>query len=220
MLLKEITLQTISIKALFNFYRNILELPVTFIDEKKICVTAGASELIFEEAGNGKDPFYHFAFNIPANKMNEAVEWLKNKVELIWLEEYKSFVADFRNWKAKSVYFYDDAGNILELIARVDVGNEQSEPFSSEQFLNVSEIGLVIKGENFNSLANEILDKYKLCYFPKQPPLPHFRAIGDDEGLFIMVPEKRNWYATDKASGIFSIKILFINGGELRELKM
>lgn len=220
MQLKEITLQTNDVVALFTFYRNILKLPVKNIDDKKISIKVGASELIFQETSGCLHPFYHFAFNIPSNKLDEAIQWLLTKVQLLWLDDYKNFVADFVNWHARSIYFLDTGGNILELIARLDLSDEETEPFSSRQFRNVSEIGLVLPGENFDNKSNEILEKYQLSYFSKQLPLAHFRALGNNEVLFIMVPEKRNWFATKMASGIFPSKILFDNGGDVMELKM
>ncbi|MEO8112634.1 MAG: hypothetical protein ABI594_21475 [Ginsengibacter sp.] len=220
MYLKEITLQTKNVSVLYSFYSDILELPVKYIDQKQIAVTAGASKLIFEETDKDENPFYHFAFNIPSNKLDEALQWIQNKVELLWLKDYKSFVADFVNWHAKSIYFLDSAGNILELIARFDLHDENTEPFSSRQLRNVSEIGLVLDEEDFDKKAKDILDKYQLNYFPKQPPLPHFRAVGDEEGLFIIVPEGRNWFATEMSSGIFPLKILFSDNGDVMELEM
>ena len=220
MYLKEITLLAKNVSALHRFYSDILELPVKYIDEKQIVVTAGESRLIFEETNSDANPFYHFAFNIPSNKLDESLQWIQNKVELLWLKDYKSFVADFINWHAKSFYFLDCAGNILELIARFDLCDEEIKPFSSKQFRNVSEIGLVLDNENFDKKATDILNNYQLSYFSKQQPLPHFRAVGDDEGLFIIVPERRNWFATEMSSGIFPLKILFSDNGNVMELKM
>ncbi len=57
-------------------------------------------------------------------------------------------------------------------------------------------------------------------YFSKQPPLPYFRALRNDEGLFIIVPEKRKWFATNMVSGIFPLKILFSSHGKVLELNM
>ena len=96
-----------------------------------IVATAGKSKLIFEETDIDVNPYYHFAFNIPSNKFEEAFEWMKQKVELLWLEDYKSYIADFVNWHAKSFYFLDPAGNILELIARFDLNDTVEEKFSS-----------------------------------------------------------------------------------------
>ncbi len=124
MQLKEITLQTNDVVALFTFYRNILKLPVKNIDDKKISIKVGASELIFQETSGCLHPFYHFAFNIPSNKLDEAIQWLQNKVELLWLDDYNGYVADFFNWQATAVYFLDPGGNILELIARFDLKDE------------------------------------------------------------------------------------------------
>ena len=64
----------------------------------------GSSELIFAET-TANQPFYHYAINIPANKIEEAKAWLSNKVKLLWMEDYKNDIADFVNWRAKSVYF-------------------------------------------------------------------------------------------------------------------
>ncbi len=67
MLLKEIRLHTQHLAALYTFYNKVLELPVIYSDEKTISVLAGQSHLIFTEAHDNRDPFYHFAFNIPSH---------------------------------------------------------------------------------------------------------------------------------------------------------
>lgn len=188
-------------------------LPVESSEEKEITIQIGSTELVFQQAP-AADPFYHFAINIPANKIEEAKTWLQDRVELIWMDQYKSVVADFVNWHAKSIYFYDPAGNILELIARFDMHNEASEPFSSSQFLSISEIGLVFNEDELDKRTEALLQQYDLNYFDKQPPLPQFKAVGDDEGLFIIVPNYRNWFPTSKAAGIFPMGVEFENGGK------
>ena len=208
MKIKRLSLQTAYLKTLQEFYSSVLELPVQQTDEKKITIKTGASDLIFAETRTG-EPFYHYAINIPANKIAEAKDWLSNKVKLLWMEDYKNDIADFVNWHAKSVYFYDPAGNIVELIARFDLDNNTSETFSSHQFLSVNEVGLVFTDENFEEEIMSLQDSYSLSNFDKQPPLPKFRAIGDDHGLFVVVPEHRNWYPTDKPSEIFPMRVEF-----------
>jgi hypothetical protein len=212
--LKKVLLHTAFPETLMEFYSLILQLPVQIIDENEIKVNIGASVLVFTKADNA-EPFYHFAINIPANKIEEAKAWLTDKVELLWMGDYKSDIADFRNWHAKSVYFYDPAGNILELISRFDLHNESSsESFSSKQFISISEVGLVFKPHEFEQKNSELLTSYSLSYFSKQPPLPQFRAIGDDDGLFVVVPDKRNWYPTNKPAGIFPMNVEFENEGK------
>ncbi len=212
-----IKLQTSSLKELANFYHDVLELTTETNSDGNIKIGIGRTSLVFEQVNNA-DPFYHYAINIPSNKIDEAKAWLSPRAELIWIDDYKSDIADFRNWNAKSVYFYDPSGNILELIARFDLDNKMDEPFSSAQFLSISELGVVTKAGELDNAAKRILKAYDLDYFVRQLPLPQFKAVGDNEGLFIMVPENRNWYPTERPSGIFPINVQFMNGGKKYEL--
>ncbi|HEX5149940.1 MAG TPA: hypothetical protein VFW07_00750 [Parafilimonas sp.] len=214
MLLKEITLQTKDISFVYDFYHKVLELPVASRDSTGILIAAGKTKLIFEEVTGDTDPFYHFAFNIPSNKIEEALHWLRDRVQLLWMEDYKSYIADFTGWHALSVYFKDPAGNILEFIARSDLHDPAGEPFSSLQIRNVSEIGIVLPIEKFDEEVNYLLQKSKMDYFGKQPPMQHFRVLGDDEGLLIVVPEHRNWYPTNAPGCIFPLTVKFENAGK------
>jgi len=221
MLLKEIRLQTSQLLSLFNFYGEKLELPALKTGKTGVSITAGASQLIFDEIDTTENPFYHFAFNIPSNKFEEAFQWMHTRVELLWLDDYKSYIADFTNWNAKSFYFTDPAGNILEFIARFDLDDIAAEPFSAMQIRNVSEIGLVFPLKEFDSGVSNLLGRYPLSYFDKQPPMPHFRAIGNDQGLFVIVPENRVWFSTkNMRSVIFPIQVVFMEKNRLFKLKM
>jgi hypothetical protein len=215
---KQLILQTSAIKKLTEFYETVMELPVALSGETEVKIRIGSTELVFKPGTS--DPFYHFAINIPANKIEEAKAWLNGRVDLIWMEDYKNDISDFVNWHAKSVYFFDPAGNILELIARFDLDNKTYKTFSSAQFLSISEVGLVFKENELDKKADDLLEQYQLSYFDKQPPLPQFKAIGNDEGLFIIVPENRSWYPTDKPSGVFPMEVMFENKGRSWELKV
>ena len=133
MQIKKIILETVYLETLKEFYSSILELPAA-IDNEELHISIGETELIFRSAKQD-EPFYHFAINIPANKIEQAKAWLQTKVQLLWMQDYKNDIANFVNWHARSVYFFDPAGNILELIARFDLDNQSREPFSSRQFL-------------------------------------------------------------------------------------
>ena len=51
--------------------------------------------------------------------------------------------------------------------------------------------------------------------------MPQFRAIGNDEGLFVIVPENRVWFSTKNTTAqIFPITISFMENDKLYELKM
>ncbi len=198
-----------------------MELPVIQSSKNRIIISAGKSKLIFDEVNNGENPFYHFAFNIPSNKFDEALQWMQNKVELLWLKDYKSYVADFVDWHAKSFYFKDPAGNILEMIARFDLNDTSETSFSSKHIRNISEIGIVFPLTNFDEHVNSVMKNFSINYFDKQPSLAHFRAVGNDEGLFVIVPDNRIWFATkNEMSEIFPMQIAFKENNKLHELKM
>jgi hypothetical protein len=220
MLFKKITLQTKDIDEVYDFYKNRLQLKAIKSNAKTISIDAGKTVLIFEQMNNVEKPFYHFAFNIASNKIEEAMQWLNNKAESLWIEEYKDYIAEFTDWNARSVYFIDPAGNIVEFIARFDLHDEVEQPFSSMHIRNVSEIGIVFDAQSFDAGVNKIMQQYQLKYFSKQQPLKHFRAIGDDEGLFIVVPERRNWYPTNIAAGIFPLSVVFEDNNREYRLRL
>ncbi|HEY2727073.1 MAG TPA: hypothetical protein VGI61_07875, partial [Parafilimonas sp.] len=98
--------------------------------------------------------------------------------------------------------------------------DEVDEIFSSKHIRNVSEIGIVLNAEKFDESVNAIMQQYQLEHFSKQPPLKHFCAIGNDEGLFIVVPKHRNWYPTNIAGGIFPLSVVFENGNKEYRLQL
>lgn len=222
MRLQEIRLQTTKLPALYLFYKDVLELAVSKMNDSHFTIQTRDTRLIFEKPKiTSADPFYHFAFNIPSNKIHEAYEWLKRRTDLLWIEDYKSHIADFKNWNAKSVYFLDPAGNIAEFIARGDLKDVAEEPFSANHVRNVSEIGLVFPEQTFKDSIEKILRDHQLAYFAKQPPLESFCAVGDDEGLFIVVPENRTWYpCKDKPAGVFPLQISFSIQNDLRTIEL
>lgn len=212
MIIRMLTIETLHIAELHGFYCEVLGLALTDEDDHSFTVKAGQTDIRVQQHTKANEPLYHIAFNIPANKIEEASAWIATKAQRLYLADYNGFIADFTNWHAKSVYFYDPAGNVIELIARFDLNNGTEEPFNAGQFLSVSEVGLVFAGDEFECQVQKVCDEFNLSYFSKQPALGHFKAVGDDEGLFIIVPENRVWYPTkDKKAIIAPIKIYFSN---------
>jgi hypothetical protein len=95
-----------------------------------------------------------------------------------------------KSWNSDSVYFLDAAGNVLELIARHNLKNARAGEFSSEQILNVSEIGL--PSEDVVGFANEFCTRLSLSVFMQQPN-ENFTPVGDDDGLLILPARDRIW---------------------------
>ena len=137
----------------------------------------GASRLRFEP---GPAVCSHFAVNVPPQRFEEAVAWARERVELV--DDDVPFPA----WRARSAYFFDPAGNIVELIARERAPGE-------ELFLEISEVGLPVA--DVGAAAEWFESELGLPYFSGNRR--DFAAVGDDRGLFIVVPVGRPWLFTD-----------------------
>ena len=207
MRITELTLFVKDISAVKDFYKNILGLIVNTENDSSIEFQAGETTLILKE-DKTINPHYHFAFNIPSNKIEEAKEWMNGKAELLPMED-NNYIADFDNWNAKSIYFYDSVGNIVEFIARFDLQNDVVQKFNSSQILCVSEMGIVTN--DVTSFADKLKNKYKVFDFVKSVNSDSFSAMGNDNGLFIIAIENRNWYPTKVPSQKSPFEIKFIN---------
>ena len=214
MKLEQIQIQTNNIQETTAFYQDILDLPIIEKNSKWVTIQAGNSILKFIENA-AFNSIYHFAFNIPENKLDEATEWCKNKVGLIVIED-QNVIANFETWNANAVYFYDNNGNLLEFIARHDLDNTATENFSSKSILNISEIGIVT--ENPLELGNQLIEKHALEFFSKNNNSDVFSALGNDEGLLIIVKPNRNWYPTQTPSQSNPTEIRIQNNENIFEL--
>jgi hypothetical protein len=129
----------------------------------------------------GPDVCSHWALNVAPDRFEEAMAWAGERVALVAQD------VPFPDWRARAGYFYDPGGNIVELIARERAPGE-------ELFLEVSEVGLPVADV---AVASDFLES--------EVGLPHFSgdrrqfcAVGDDRGLFIVVPVGRPWLLTDR----------------------
>jgi catechol 2,3-dioxygenase-like lactoylglutathione lyase family enzyme len=214
MKLEHIQIQTNDIQNTISFYQDILELPIIEKDSNSVTIKAGDSVLKFIENPDFNS-IYHFAFNIPENKLDEAINWCKSKIDLLIIED-KRIIANFETWNANAVYFYDNNGNLLEFIARHDLDNLQIKEFSSKSILNISEIGIV--DENPMELGEQLIEDHNLAFFSKNYNSENFAAIGDDEGLLIIVKPYRNWYPTQTPSKSNKTDVRIENNGTRIEL--
>lgn len=212
----ELELLTDSITETESFYNDVIGLETISKSNSSVSFTAGSTKLTFRSSENLK-PVYHFAFDIPNNKLLEAFAWIEKKTGILEVVPPEK-IADFYNWNAKSFYFYDNNANILEFIARFSLDNTSEKPFDGSLVLSVSEIGFVTK--NVSKLSDEMSNKYGLSIFPKQPKLDKFIVLGTDTGLFILVEENRDWYPTHQKAKSFWTKVVFDNNGKTREIEV
>ncbi len=210
----EIEIQTDNINETENFYTNILGFQLTSKSDGLITFKTGNSILRFIKSDNIK-PRYHFAFNIPANKLEEAINWTKSKVKLIENEE-KSVVANFENWNANAIYFYDNNDNILEFIVRHDLNNPTEKPFEISVIESISEIGIVT--DEPLELAGNLIETCELFYFEKSTKSDEFVALGNDNGLFIIVKKNRQWYPTSQNAEKHFSRVKIEIGNKIKDI--
>jgi catechol-2,3-dioxygenase len=159
----------------------------------------GASRVRFEL---GPDVCSHFAVNVPPDRFEEAVDWARTQAELVQED------VPFEMWRARAAYYFDPVGNLVELIARERAPGE-------ELLLEVSEVGVPVAdvGAAVDFLEAELA-------------LPHFSgdrvnfsAVGDDHGLFIVVPVGRAWLFTDRPASDAPVRVT-IEGSAASELRI
>lgn len=196
-----------------QFYSELLEMKLLEETESSFAVAAGTTELRFTAAAEQSQPFYHFAFNIPENKVEEARDWFSHRVHLL-LDEGESIV-HFESWNAHSFYFYDPAGNIVECIGRHTLNNGTQGPFQPKDILCVSEIGLPVE-----DVLETVEDMERaLGIQPWREPRAGLTPVGDEHGLLIFVEIGRTWFMTTKQASPSPVK-LTICGDKEKEVHL
>lgn len=191
-----------------TFYSQVLELDMVEKSRSSVSFQIGATIL---KLSHRKDfSPYHYAINIPANQENEALEWLKERVGILKYQDNEIQHFDF--WNAYAMYFYDADKNIVELIARKNLKNNSNRLFDKKSLLEISEIGLP---------TTDINKEYEILKVTADIPvfsgnLERFCAIGDDNGLFIVINKKikKEWFPTNDEPLSADFNIRFIEKGQ------
>ncbi|SDQ81738.1 Glyoxalase/Bleomycin resistance protein/Dioxygenase superfamily protein [Virgibacillus subterraneus] len=212
--IKSVTLHTESIKEMRKFYVDSFGFPLINEDENSFRIVIGSNELEFTSEDVKGKPYYHFAFNIPSNKFDEAKSWVKERVSLN-VEDGED-EADFSHLPAHALYFYDPAGNIVEFISRHSISEEMVEPFSADKgVLNISEIGLTVDdaidaGERLIDIGIHERDNSPLTSTT-------LNFMGDSsKGIFIILTQpERKWIFSDKLSAIYPLEIITTNNDRI-----
>ncbi|WP_308639360.1 VOC family protein [Paenibacillus silvisoli] len=207
MRIHHVKLETKKLEKLREFYVQTLELPLAEDSENAFTVSIGKSRLTFEqppiEEGEHESPFYHAAFDVPANKIDEAIQWLRAKGVALTLLPNQTYSTYFGSWDATSIYFDDPAGNIIEFIARHALNNSIEQPFTSASFVNISEIGLVV--DDVPAMMDDLKRHYKLDSYKGYDST--FAAVGDEEGLFILSARKRIWLGSNRGAAVYRTEV-------------
>jgi catechol-2,3-dioxygenase len=185
-----------------EFYGKALDLGIRVDRPDRFTCDGGETRLTFVQSttAGSERPFYHFAFNIPENKIKAALDWQKARTPLLVVPEslraagYPPEVAFSREWNAHSIFFHDPAGNLVEYIARHDLPNADKSSFGWADLLYVSEIALVV--DDVAAAAATLRDVAALGQF--RSATDEMAALGDEYGMLIVAKRGRR---LDVASG-------------------
>lgn len=205
MRLLEITLPAADLDAMRRFYCATLGLPeIVPAWTGRLAIQCGATRLFFRAAMPGWDGRYHFAFDIPAGRFAAAFDWLRGRCTPLADRKGETRFHS-HSWKADSVYFIDPQGNILELIARQDkpvlaeaATLDPDRPFNASEILAISELGLATPDVTGSVATLQArmpgLPVYSGRSAGSGPVSDTFAAVGDLDGLLVVVQYGRIWY--------------------------
>ncbi len=202
MKINRLEIKTGNLNAQLQFYRDILGLETTGLNENSFEVIIGYSVLKFISSKNFTP--YHIAIHIPNKQEEKSLAWLKNRLEILKNEGEE--IVDFPAWNARSVYFYDADDNIMEFISRRNFLTPESGEFSEKSLVGIAEIGLPTANirEKFELLNKHfLLEKF-------DGDFEVFCAMGDDIGLLITIDKnKKDWFPTNDRAFSSDISIEF-----------
>lgn len=190
--------------AMKDFYHGALGLGVTDERNERLTIAGGATPITFvhvparDATEAAASPFYHFAFNIPQNKIRAARDWQRARSELLPIPlalrdpDYPDDVVNYAHWNAHSVFFFDPAGNVVEYIARHDLkndagGGDAGGGFDGRDILYASEIAFVTDDVAAMSAALQRAASVE----PYRGASHQFTALGDERGLLLVMKRGR-----------------------------
>ena len=184
-----------------DFYQNQVGLELIEKDDQRCVFKAGWSRLKFVLDESSEGPWYHFAFHIPLSQIESAMRWAESFATLLQNIEGKRFYLGHRS--AEAIYFEDPSGNIVELIGRKEYDAKALDDFSSESILGIAEVGLPVVefDANDRSLRRQLGVGYAV------DPTNSYAAIGNREGMLVLIRERQHWFPTKREAEIFPMKI-------------
>jgi catechol 2,3-dioxygenase-like lactoylglutathione lyase family enzyme len=183
MRIEEVRAFTRDLSVQRDFYAGALGLPATETPDG-FRLQVGASRLQFRRAPTNWEKIYHLAFNVDPDGLASMRERVAAHARVL-ADEQGNQLFQFPTWNAESFYFLDPCGNILECIARRNLL-----PAGVPGLLSISEVGL--PANDLPGTVKQLQDALGIPAFGT--PGPEFAALGDDEGLLIVVPSDRIWH--------------------------
>ncbi|PZE38107.1 hypothetical protein DEJ21_06105 [Curtobacterium sp. MCSS17_006] len=198
--IRQVQLATRSLADTARFYER-LGCPVEVVDAT-VRVVVGSSLLVFRELPEMTGAL-HLAITIPTGTFDAAKAWIAGLTTVLGTDDQDEFEGP-PNWNSRSVYFEGPDQQLLELIERRDLesGARRAGDGSGTgtgtvvPLVSVSEVGVPVPDVlgAVEALRRAGVEPYA------NPPGESFAAVGDVDGLVILVSPDRRWFPTGDRS--------------------
>ncbi|MCS6570572.1 hypothetical protein NYQ35_17375 [Curtobacterium flaccumfaciens pv. flaccumfaciens] len=200
--IRQVQLATRSLADTARFYER-LGCPVEIVDAT-VRIVVGSSLLVFRELPEMTGAL-HLAMTIPTGTFDAAKAWIAGLTTVLGTDDQDEFEGP-PNWNSRSVYFEGPDQQLLELIERRDLesGARRAGDGSGTgtgtgavvPLVSVSEVGVPVPDVlgAVEALRRADLEPYA------NPPGESFAAVGDVDGLVILVSPDRRWFPTGDRS--------------------
>ncbi|MEA9588376.1 hypothetical protein VC279_00970 [Xanthomonas sp. WHRI 10064A] len=186
MQLRHLVLPCLDPTLSLRFYADTLQLPLS---GNSVRIGWSTLECIQAQQPVGS---VHLAFNVAPARFDAAAAWIGARATpLTDPAGQERFQLD-GVWQSRSVYFAGPDGAVLELIARNALQDTPTGQgiFHGSELLCLSEIGL--PSSNVAAVTSSVGHHFGV--HPFAPAVEGFVALGDDEGLLIVVDQRRCWF--------------------------
>ncbi|MBT1610214.1 MULTISPECIES: hypothetical protein [Curtobacterium] len=189
--IRQVQLATRSLDDTARFYER-LGCPVEIVDAA-VRVVVGSSLLVFRELPEMTGAL-HLAITIPTGTFDAAKAWIAGLTTVLGTDDQDEFEGP-PNWNSRSVYFEGPDEQLLELIERRDLPADAGEN-TVVPLVSISEVGVPVPDVlgAVDALRRAGLEPYA------NPPGESFAAVGDVDGLVILVSPDRRWFPTGDRS--------------------
>ena len=200
--IRQVQLATRSLADTARFYER-LGCPVEIVDAT-VLIVVGSTLLVFRELPEMTGAL-HLAMTIPTGTFDAAKAWIAGLTTVLGTDDQDEFEGP-PNWNSRSVYFEGPDQQLLELIERRDLesGARRAGDGSGTgtgtgtvvPLVSVSEVGVPVPDVlgAVEALRRAGLEPYA------NPPGESFAAVGDVDGLVILVSPDRRWFPTGDRS--------------------
>ncbi|MGN7222032.1 VOC family protein [Curtobacterium flaccumfaciens] len=196
--IRQVQLATRSLADTARFYER-LGCSVEIVDTTARIVV-GSTLLVFRELPEMTGAL-HLAITIPTGTFDAAKAWIAGLTTVLGTDDQDEFEGP-PNWNSRSVYFEGPDQQLLELIERRDLESgarrvgDGTGTGTFVPFVSVSEVGVPVPDVlgAASALRRAGLEPYA------NPPGDSFAAVGDVDGLVILVSPDRRWFPTGDRS--------------------